>query len=59
MNEKKIECEKCGVNVVYQGNLGFSEITNCDQNNKNTLFHSTTGTAALLEGAFTVHTSKH
>ena len=33
---KKIECEKCGVNVAYQGNLCFSEITNCDQNNKNT-----------------------
>ena len=34
--KKKIECEKCSVNVLYQGNLCFSEITNCDQNNENT-----------------------
>ena len=52
--KKKIECEKCSVNVVYQENLCFSEKTNCDQNNKNTKFHSTTGPAVLLESAFTV-----
>ena len=57
MNEKKIECEKCSVNVVYQGKLCFSEITNYDQSNKNTQFHSTTGLAALLESAYTVHQS--
>ena len=56
MNEKKNhECEKCNVNLVYQGNLCFSVITNCDQNNKNTLFLTATGPTALLEGAYIVH----